>query len=76
MAEGLSQRKLLRIAQAIHDQLVSMQVARYREVGRRLAHVADSYRQVQAGGRMLALSVARGWSAAAKHVAEQLGRAS
>jgi hypothetical protein len=68
----LTQRKLIRLAEKIHNQLRLLQGSRYGEVMRRTTCLIENLEQLRRTSNLLAICVGRNWNAAAGQMTDRL----
>jgi len=68
----LTQRKLIRLAEKIHNQLRLLQGSRFGEVVRRTAQLMGNLGQLRRSGDLLAVCLGRNWNAAAEQMTNRI----
>ena len=68
----LTQRKLIRLAEKIHNQLRFLQGSRFGEVIRRTGHLMENLEQLRHTSNLLAICLGRNWNAAAEQMTDRV----
>lgn len=68
----LTQRKLIRLAEKIHNQLRLLQGSRYGEVIRRTTCLMENLEQLRRTSNLLAVCLGRNWNAAAEEMTDRV----